>query len=1075
MKRWIGFAVCCAWSLAFGLSVPVPPPDDPGRFPRLILPPPAQQQAGDPMQTREMSVTARISGLFAEVETTLSFYNPNARPLEGELVFPLPDGAAVCGYALDVNGQLVDGVVVKKEKARVAFETETRRRVDPGLVEYVKGNVYRTRIYPLPPKAARTVRLRYVTELASDARGDAALHLPLPRDTVGTLNVRIEVARGTVQPEVGGFGNLRFAQMRDVWLAETSLRDTRPGQDILVALPRLPATVAAVERDPASGEVFFSLSDVRPPAAVTPPSMPVLAIAWDASGSRDGVAIAQELAFLEALGRAAKTERFRLLVFRDAPEAERSFASFAELRAALEALRCDGGTDFSALARALPSDTPWLLFTDGLDTLSGDALSFAGRRVTAVVSQSVGDRESLRQACGDAGGCVIDLQRLGTAEAVSLALAPPRRVAGLQGTGLAAVQGAGAVAAGRVALTGRLTADSADVRVTYSDGTLSDLVTLRKADAAEGRLLATAWGAGRVLRLAPQADRHEEALLDLGRRFGLVSPATSLLVLESLDQYLRHDVEPPAMLAEMRRQWHDARARASKEQAIAKRSKLETVVALWQTRVAWWEQTFNVPKDFRWKEALPAAAGHPSSSGLFHSLARRFKSAAAADAYSGEVHVNVAEERLLPAAAPAPASAAEAKKEASADGAADASIQVAAWNPDTPYLKRLKAAAPAEREAVYAEQRKTSGASPAFYLDCADFLLREGDAAAGLRVLSNLAELRIEDAALLRVLAWRLQQAGALDRAVVVLRRVTRLRPEDPQSWRDLALALAERGKAGRAAADLEEAMALFDKVIFGTWNRTAEIEITALEELNALIAWIERAEWTGTQRPEGVALDPRLRQNLDVDVRISLAWDADATDVDLHVLEPTGEEAFFSHNRTHIGGLVSRDITDGYGPEEYLVRRAFAGVYTVKAKYYGSRQQTVIGPATLTATVFTDWGRATERKQTLTLRLDKPHDIVDLGRVTIGGGKSATAEAEPAPLRKDAEAAFEALRVGLTAREVEAALGPAAAKSGSASDEVWTYRRGERTWRVTFRLPEKRLQRVAEVLPGNAELIVVQ
>ena len=91
------------------------------------------------------------------------------------------------------------------------------------------------------------MRLRYVTELASDARGDAALHLPLPRDTVGTLNVRIEVARGTVQPEVGGFGNLRFAQMRDVWLAETSLRDTRPGQDILVALPRLPATVAAVK------------------------------------------------------------------------------------------------------------------------------------------------------------------------------------------------------------------------------------------------------------------------------------------------------------------------------------------------------------------------------------------------------------------------------------------------------------------------------------------------------------------------------------------------------------------------------------------------------------------------------------------------------------------------------------------------------------------------------------------------------------------------------------------------------------------------------------------------------------
>ena len=50
------------------------------------------------------------------------------------------------------------------------------------------------------------------------------------------------------------------------------------------------------------------------------------------------------------------------------------------------------------------------------------------------------------------------------------------------------------------------------------------------------------------------------------------------------------------------------------------------------------------------------------------------------------------------------------------------------------------------------------------------------------------------------------------------------------------------------------------------------------------------------------------------------MSWDADATDMDLHVVEPSGEEAFYSHNRTTIGGLVSRDFTQGYGPEEYMV-----------------------------------------------------------------------------------------------------------------------------------------------------------
>lgn len=426
-----------------------------------------------------------------------------------------------------------------------------------------------------------------------------------------------------------------------------------------------------------------------------------------------------------------------------------------------------------------------------------------------------------------------------------------------------------------------------------------------------------------------------------------------------------------------------------------------------------------------------------------------------------------------PALAPA---AVAAPKPAKADAAAEqvSSIQVTPWHPDTPYLKRLKAAGKEGRERAYAEERKTFGTSPAFYLDCAEWLLREGEREFGVRVLTNLAELRIEDAALLRVLAWRLQQAGELDRAVVLLRRVTGLRPEDPQSWRDLALALAERGKAVRSAGDVEEALRLLEKVVLQAWNRTAEIEIFALEELNALLAWSERAEWAGGRSPAAPALDARLRKNLDVDVRIVLAWDADATDVDLHVLEPTGEEAFYSHNRTTIGGLVSRDITDGYGPEEYLVRKAFKGAYAVKAKYYGSRQQTVVGPATLTATVFTDWGRPQEKRQTLTLRLDQPRDIVEIGRVTFGGADEPEVVARPVA-SADEIGVFDCLTVGMTQPAVETAAGQPAERLPAGAGGVWVYRVNGRTWRVTFDKATGKLTRVAESLPGGAELIAVQ
>ncbi len=141
--------------------------------------------------------------------------------------------------------------------------------------------------------------------------------------------------------------------------------------------------------------------------------------------------------------------------------------------------------------------------------------------------------------------------------------------------------------------------------------------------------------------------------------------------------------------------------------------------------------------------------------------------------------------------------------------------------------------------------------------------------------------------------------------------------------------------------------------MVLGRWDaRFPEIEVIALEELNDLLP---RAKELGVSQPP---LDPRLVKLLDVDVRIVMTWHADNTDIDLWVTEPSGEKAFYGHNRTTIGGLVSRDFTQGYGPEEYMVRKAAHGVYTIEANYFGSRATTLLGPVTVQVDVLTNFGR---------------------------------------------------------------------------------------------------------------------
>jgi len=343
-------------------------------------------------------------------------------------------------------------------------------------------------------------------------------------------------------------------------------------------------------------------------------------------------------------------------------------------------------------------------------------------------------------------------------------------------------------------------------------------------------------------------------------------------------------------------------------------------------------------------------------------------------------------------------------------------IRIKPWSPDTPYLTAMQHVDRDRIYSIYLEQRAEYAESPAFFLDCGDYLLKNDLHEYGLRVLSNLMELGLDDVALMRMYAWRLQQADELDMAIAVFERVRSLRDDEPQSHRDLALALGERWHRNRDNNDAVRAMKLLYDVISCSWDRFPEIEIIALMELNRLIHF---AKQEGIAIPDRI--DRRLIRLLDLDVRISMSWDADLTDVDLHVFEPTGEHAYYSHNLTEIGGLVSRDFTEGYGPEEYVLRKAVPGVYTIKAHYYGSSQQVVVGACTVIVTVFTNFGRADETKQILTLRLDRPSDETLVGEISIKGhDRTVTSTDKDSGWRE----LFRNLRRDMTINEIIAVVG---------------------------------------------------
>jgi uncharacterized protein YfaP (DUF2135 family) len=86
------------------------------------------------------------------------------------------------------------------------------------------------------------------------------------------------------------------------------------------------------------------------------------------------------------------------------------------------------------------------------------------------------------------------------------------------------------------------------------------------------------------------------------------------------------------------------------------------------------------------------------------------------------------------------------------------------------------------------------------------------------------------------------------------------------------------------------------------------------------------------------------------------------------------------------IGGRISADVTDGYGPEEFLLRRAIPGTYQVKANFFGTRQQTAIGATTVVLELYLRYGTGRVENKSITVRLDGRGRMVDIGSFMFEG-----------------------------------------------------------------------------------------
>ena len=975
------------------------------------------ERNANPMVLQDLSIDILVIGQTAVTTMEMTFYNPNSRVMEGEFQFPLANGQQVSRFALDINGKLREGVVVDKTAGRKAFEEIVRRGVDPGLLEKTEGNNFKARVYPMLAKGTRRVLIAFEQEL-HERDGQDYYFLPITANTtLKNFKVRTEVVSRFVKADIQNSLQLDFKQARNSYISEVSQQNFALNQNIALTFPKIekPQSISATKGNKTYCYGNIALATAQPKNKPIPTEIGLL---WDTSHSASNRDRAKEFAFLDAYFKALKNVKVVLSSFNIRTDKTLSFevknGNWQALKSHLESLQYDGATDGNAINFNLKADE-LLLFSDGIFNFGSKEFSVkevvkqAKTPITVVNASAVANTPKMQYLANASGGSFIDLTTLTTEQALKAAQTVPFQLLDIEvKNGKVAKifpQKGTAISKGNFTLAGELQTKEASLVLSF--GYPKNVILQKEihfvanpdASGSEFKLLRRIWAEKQIAQL--EREGAEQKQIDVvGREYGIVTEGNSLIVLETVEDYVRYRITPPEELAKEYYARLNSQAEEKKER---KKEILEDLIEQSNEQTEWWKTVYplkdkktknrkqqNVVVDeitdnraeikdeviasaeiAKMEESVPQAEVQAQARGI----SMRGISSVSEDTDRSELNEVVVRgyapvmKRSLTGSV-----SVIATNDVRVENTPMANIELNAYNPDTPYLKVMEYTEEAKAVETYYKLKKEYGTTPAFYADVADYFFKKGNREQAILVVSNLAELGLDDPQLLRMLGYKLSNYSAKKEAVQVFRKVAQLREEEPQSFRDLGLALAEDAQYNEAAKNLY-------RVVTNEWSsRFGDVQLVTLNDLNSLIA-----------RHQGIDvsyIDKRLLKKEPVDVRVVLSWDTDNCDMDLWVTDPKDEKCYYQNTLTYLGGKISRDVTQGYGPEEFMLKKAENGKYKVQVDYFGTHSQKQLMPVSLRITFYTHFGTPQQKQEETTVRLSNTKEVIEVGAFQVTGNK---------------------------------------------------------------------------------------
>ncbi|WP_289665398.1 VIT domain-containing protein [Flavobacterium panacagri] len=907
-----------------------------------------ENQKKNSVTLQDLKIETKILGNLATTTATYIFYNSGDRILEGKLTIPLPEGVSVSGYALDINGNLRDAVPVPKERAKEVFESIERRNVDPGIIEKVEGNNFRTRIYPIPARGSRTIQITYNQELKNTAT-DYLYFLSFANAvSIPKFNLKVLINESLTTPKIteNPDGSFAFQKKGNQWVAEISKTNFTPNESLKITIPKVNESSSVLLQKASDNKFYFAASVSMNFPVKEKAKSQKNAIIWDNSFSGSKRDHQKELDFLNAYFLENKNIAISFVLLNNILEKTEEFTvsggNWSALKERILNLKYDGGTDFGAL-KEIPQIDEYLLFSDGISNFGDLTLKFK-KPINSITSTPTSDFNLLKLLASQSGGNFINLNELDTQSALKTYNRLPILFLGFKETNTAQelFPNVGTAVNEPVNIFGISAPNLGKLTAVFSVGNKKFEVPVDFTNAVQvdNWPIDQFWAQRKINDLELNSTQNSDEIRNLSEQFGVVSKNTSLIVLDDINDYVRFGITPPQELLSE----YNKIVSQNKRQILEQRKNLLSK-AFDKTRelTTWWNSEFK-----------------PTEKKQYPTVSKQSQKLSSEESVVSDNAVY----------------SAERESRSSDKKTSTGKITLVDVESTQEYMKDFQSLqSPELIYQKYLENRPKYEKQVTYYFDVSKLLFRKGDKVLSLKVLSTLAELDLENEELYKTISYLLKQRGNYDKELWITQKILEWRPFDPQSHRDYALALVDNKRP-------QEALNVYKSMLYQEYTDEISVRDTGIEEI--LIMEINNI-LSQNKNVDASKVDDRLKANLPVDIRVVINWNKDNTDIDLWVTDPRGEDCSYSHRSTEIGGRLSNDFTQGFGPEQFLLKKAIKGKYKIKTNFFGERQNVLSGPTTIMAEVYLHYSDGRQERKIAVFQSQKENKRENDSKILIG------------------------------------------------------------------------------------------